>query len=202
MKKAVVFALVVMLGGTYATADVTQYATGASGQTYHYVGGGTVGMEFEMNEDLVLSKLGVWDNGNNGFANAHDVALFAMDGTVLASATIGAGKVNPLSGGYRWADASPVSLVSGAHYVLAAYYRDGRDYFRTNAAIDPAFTLVTDLYDDGASLAMPTDTYFGDGVRGWYGPNLQAVAVPVPGAVLLGALGLGTAGLRFRRRHV
>jgi len=188
-------AVVVMLLCTYASADI-QYATGTGGGIWYYPNSGTVGTEFEANRNLTLSMLGIWDENGDGLSDAHDVALFATDGTLLASVTIAAGTSNPLVNGYRWADAAPVALVQGTHYVLGAFYPDGDDRFKDRATIDPAFTLVKDLYRDGAPFDIPTTEYFYDG-RGWYGPNLQAV--PIPAAVLLGLLGLGAAGVKLRK---
>jgi hypothetical protein len=196
MKRVIFIAVMCAFVAAPTFADMIQYATGTSGGAWYYPGGGTVGTEFIVNQNLGLSKLGIYDYGQNGLGVAHDVALFAMDGTILASVNIGAGTTNPLENGYRWADASSVALVQGTHYVLGAYYSDGSDWFLDMAKIDPAFTLVRDLYRDDNSWAIPDTTYLGSG-KGWYGPNLQAV--PVPAAVLLGMLGLGAAGLKLRK---
>jgi hypothetical protein len=197
MKDFILVSVVVMSLCAYASADI-QYAGPPGGGTYNYPGGGNVGTEFIANENLTLTKLGIFDYGSNGLGNAHTVGLWTSGGALLTSLTIPAGTGTPLASGYRWADASPVTLVQGQSYIIGAFYSDGADWFVTNATIDPVFTLVTDLYRDGAPFAMPTTTYLGSG-QGWYGPNLQAVPVPVPAAVLLGLLGLGAAGLKLRK---
>ncbi len=194
----VMCAVIVVLLSAYANAAVTQYANSTSGGLWQFIPGGTVGTQFTANQNLTLTKLGVFDYGSDGLAESHQVALFDTAGNILSSVTIGAGTANPLEDGYRWADATTVSLVQGTDYILGAYYSDGSDWFMDTATIDPAFTFVADLYLD-AAWGMPTDTFFNDG-RGWYGPNLQAI--PAPGAILLGGIGAGLIGWLKRRRSL
>jgi len=192
IKRITFIAVVGMFLCTYASAELIQYASTPSGGWWYESPAGSIGSEFVVNQNLTLSKLGVWDDGYLDVA--HDVALFAMDGTVLASVTIGAGTSNPLEDGYRWADASPVALVQGTHYVVGAYYSTTNDWFRDYATIDPAFTVVAGLYHDSPSFLMPDVSWNASGL---YSANLQAV--PVPAAVLLGMLGLSVAGLKLRK---
>ncbi|HPC94544.1 MAG TPA: hypothetical protein PLU87_06360 [Sedimentisphaerales bacterium] len=82
--------------------------------------------------------------------------------------------------------------VSGAAPVLAD---DGQWHsysytFTATAGMNPVHLMFEDFYLQGYSLAnVAGDVYFDD-VR----------LVPVPGAVLLGMLGLGVAGARLRKR--
>jgi hypothetical protein len=194
IKRITCIAVVGMFLCTYASADLIQYASSPWGTTYYEDPAGSIGSEFVVNQNLTLSKLGIWDENNDGLAVAHNVALFAMDGTVLASVTIVAGTSPALEDEYRWADASPVALVQGTHYIVGAYYSTTDDRFRDYATIDPAFTLVAGLYHDSPSFLMPDVKW---NTSGLYSANLQAV--PVPAAVLLGMLGLSVAGLKLRK---
>lgn len=72
----------------------------------------------------------------------------------------------------------------------------------SQAIVDAATLMLTDILKDGASY---TGTYAGLSNPSETGPKLYnyqdfVVRVPVPGAVLLGMLGLGAAGLKLRRR--
>ena len=201
MKKLVLMcAVIAILLTTYSDAAVTQFATSTSGGewTWTIPFSGTVGTQFTANEGLTLTKLGIFDYGQDGLWDSHQVALFDTAGNILASVVIGAVTANPLEDGYRWADATPVALVQGTDYILGAYYGNGYDWFMDTATIDPAFTFVSDL-----SLpwvwGMPTESSFDDG-RGWYGPNLQAIPIPAPGAILLGGIGAGLVGWLRRRK--
>ena len=108
--------------------------------------------------------------------------------------------------------------MQGQNYVVAAGYYDdhGADYFGTTASINPAFTLVTDLYVDGGgpTIAFPNtpylDSYYGPGDYGWYGPNLQVgdavtlaavETVPEPASLVVWSLfGLSVGGATWWRR--
>jgi len=91
-------------------------------------------------------------------------------------------------------------------YGIAAVAPDVRRGPYAGAILDEA-GLFTSFFDNSGAGDYTFKFEFWDGYYGSYrNPDVyllvDAETVPVPGAVLLGVLGLGTAGMRLRRRQM
>ena len=169
-----------------------------------------VGWRFTTNTDITVTSLGLFDWGSDGFAGTYDLGLFASNGTTLATASIGPGTSASIVGGFQYADISPLSLMGGQTYAVA-FYSSASDApkclaptlseFEANSAINWIGTYVE--YSTG-SLQYPTRLFTDsdDVYPGTFGANfrfMEANVVPLPGAVFLGFLGLGAAGMKLRQ---
>src|SRR6476660_2949748 len=56
----------------------------------------TLGWEFDANAAVTIRALGVFDDNQDGLGQSHEVGLFNGTGTLLASATVASGTVDPL----------------------------------------------------------------------------------------------------------
>jgi hypothetical protein len=182
-----------------ANADI-MYETGPAGATYYENVDGVLGSEFTPTQNITIGKLGVFDYSSDGLVDSHQVGLWTLDGTLLASATVPAGTAATLINGYRWVDVSAVQLVQSVHYVVGAFFPAypngaGGDYFMNSATIDPAFTFVGDRLDEitPVTFRMPVPPSNGSGMNG---PN---VMTPEPATISF--LVFGGVGMLLRRRR-
>jgi hypothetical protein len=186
----------------------------------------TQGWEFVANRAITVTRLGLYDGPNSGalagdeFLVEHPIGLWRLaDGSLLTSGTIpsGTGADTELLDGFRYIDVDDdvdgdgVTLVAGDSYVVGFYtghYSDAASadgmlvwpqFFTWSA--DSAIQYVSARWGDfGPDLALPSHLL--DASYSRFGPNFQFIetVVPVPGAVLLGIIGLSCAGWRLRRR--
>ncbi len=80
----------------------------------------TLGSSFTVNTAMQLTALGFFDDGSNGLAESHQLGLWNSSGTLLATATVNAGVVDPLNGQFRYASIVPVTLLAGQSYTIGA----------------------------------------------------------------------------------
>jgi hypothetical protein len=161
------------------------------------------GWEFQVTNPLTLSALGVWDEGGQPLEISHEIGLWTVDQTLLATATVGNSgtPVASASGEGRWlfTPISPLLLQPG-DYVLGAVWGDpeiGADLFRYHAP--PVTSFGASFAGSRAAtllpapiLVFPNQGSLSDGI---FGPN-AAVDVPEPQSAFLLVCG-GTAGLLF-----
>ena len=110
-------------------------------------------------QSILVTQLGVFDEGGDGLVNSHQVGFWSFDGTLLASATVPAGTTAPLLDGYRYVPISPVLLPAGVDsaYLVAAQY-----------SVDDADDMLTPV---GSFLNLPITTPYAFGLYG-LGPDL------------------------------
>jgi hypothetical protein len=213
MKKLQLAILAVGLAGTMsASATIVELITNPTGQAgYNDTIPWSMGFEFSTPSVLntpTVTQLGFYDYGNNGLGAAHDVALFAADGTRLAHATVSAGGA-ATADSYQWVNITPVNLVANTTYYLAAYYSapgGGADpdwLYLGSATVAPGFSVLGSYYSvtsSGTDATWNNINYSGP-PNGFHGPDLRAVPEPttmIAGALLL--LPFGASTLRILRR--
>ena len=74
----------------------------------------TLGWTFTVDGTIVVSQLGLFDSRQNGLVEAHDIGIWDEVGTLVATATIGAGTSGDLIDNFRYVAIAPVTLEEGA----------------------------------------------------------------------------------------
>lgn len=197
--------LVAMHAGAQASPEI---ALDASGGTLYVRGSfANFGYSFTLTEARVLNSMGLWDRSGNGLADSHQVGLWASDGTLVAQATLDqtadAVASVGLDGVWRFADVADVLLPLGS-YTIGAYYPSTADAFR-GSAVGGLITAPWMTYGQGLVTVGAFGDQFGrpdtpTGAQfqpGFFGPNFQSSAVPLPGSLALVIAGLGL--IRWRR---
>jgi hypothetical protein len=163
--------------------------------------------------EFVLA-LGVWDapNGVNGsigdgLQSGIPVGLFDSGGNLLASMTIPSGTTATLLNGFRYVPITPVDLLAGNTYTLAAYYSssDADNLHDQGGAPSTSsdFTNYLGAFTGSntvGSLSFPTGHTNG---TAYVGPNFEYSSVPEPMTSLMMLSGLAVLAARTlgRRRR-
>jgi len=164
------------------------------------------GWQLDVSSPITISALGVWDEGGAPLNISHEVGLWTLSQTLLATAVVdNASTVVPsasLLGNWLFTDITPITLDPG-DYVLGAVWGDpiiGADPFRVNATVTTSFGTTCAGSSVATLLPGPILVFPGSGSLtgggGIFGPNL-AVAVPEPNAA--GLLLFGIVCLSLRR---
>lgn len=161
----------------------------------------TIGWVLHLNTEVTLTKLGVYDAGENGLSEAHQVGLWTTAGTLLADGTVSSGTGGALFGKYRYVDVPEVDLPIGDYVVGAQYISGTADLFEQQSTLT-THSFVEYIRRAGVSspvLVFPT-IIAGPGSGNFATSNFQ-FTVPEPSSMVLGLLaGVGLLVWRFWRR--
>src|SRR5438552_5018668 len=111
-------------------ADLAVSAPGAGGVQGNPGQTNTYGWIFSVGgNDLRVTGLGVWDEGQDGLNAAHQVGIWSSAGALMSSVVVPAGTAAPLNGEFRILTlANPFTLAAGSNYTIGALYQ-GDDNF-------------------------------------------------------------------------
>jgi hypothetical protein len=180
-------------------------------QPLRYGDGFSLGSRFTSNTDWSVIALGLYDTTGNGFLQTHDIGLWDVTaGNVeVAQATMPTGSGTTLIDGFRFVDlGTPVDLVIGHQYILAAYYPSGQvpgvnDQLRdhTGAGSNPTtssdFSSFSSAYTGSNTVGTLSEPNgFTSGTE-YAGPNLEYV--PEPRSLALFVTGIALVWLRRGR---
>ena len=182
-----------------------------------YGDGFSLGSKFTVGStNLEVTALGIYDVTGGGFFQSHEVGLWDVTAgnTQVADVTIPIGTSAVLLNGFRYIDvSSPVDLIAGDQYILAAFYPVGQVFGVNDQLLDccgagtnagtsagfgsfqAAFT-TSGLGTSAGHLTEPNGTTAG---TDYVGPNFVFVVVPEPSSSAV--LGLGLIVLALRRRR-
>lgn len=186
---------------TVARADTVAFTT--TGGLAGYVGNpSTVGYTFTLASASSVTKLGFYDNANDGLSAAVPVTIWDSAGGVRATATMPAGTNAGELSSYVYVTLATLVVLGAGTYTLGAYVTNNNDLIRFNVTtITTASGVTYGTPLASAGNARPTTNDFGN-PNSYFGPNFQFNAVPEPSAwamLSLGAVGAGIILLRRRR---
>jgi hypothetical protein len=180
-----------------ATTDSTQLSLGFTFITY---------------DDVLVTNLGYYDDGGDGFSTQHEVGIFGSTGALVADSLLSAGTIDPLTGHFRYVSITPVLLPAGQTFTIAATTHGGADPFIYGLGgssivglnVDPAISIPT----GGARFNYQADNTLRDpenasGYTLYGGPDFlfeSSVSTPEPQTLTLVLVGLGALFILTRRR--
>lgn len=163
----------------------------------------TVGFKFTANKNLTVNALGFYDDKQDGLSSSHDVGIYDLSGTLLASTSIASGTSAGLDGKFRYSSISSFNLSAGQSYIIAglATGDDGYTYGTVGTtiqglAIDPVIAIdpLASVFLYAPNLSFPTE-HFGYDLYPMVNFKYDAVSqVPLPAAFPLLGVGLALIG--------
>jgi hypothetical protein len=199
-----------LVGGAsaYASTPALQGFTGGfvatSGSDQLY------GWNFNVVSPINVLDLGVFDDGSDGLAIAHDVGIFRVSDTaLLGSATVPAGVAAGLDGGYRYTGTPAFVLAPGAYVIAMTMPQGNADLQYILADLGsvvtaPEIQYLTSAFDGSSTLAFPNPGFNGAYNEGMFGPNFrfESATVTPDASSTMGLLAAGVTALAaFRRRQ-
>jgi PEP-CTERM motif-containing protein len=196
----------------------------ASGQSTLLLSAGTGGIRtgdgFSLGTTFTVGStnefvldLGVWDGPNSmsgsvgdGLQSSIPVGLFDSSGTLLTSIAVPSGTSATLLNGFRYVPITPIDLIAGQTYTLAAYYSSSDLDILHDQGGSPSTSSDFNSYlgaftgsNTVGSLSFPTGHTNG---TAYVGPNFEyAATVPEPSTLLLMLSGLSVLAAKALRRR-
>lgn len=144
------------------------------------------GWVFRLDVPVRVTALGAFDAAGDGFAQAHDVGVFALaDGTLRASATLRRGMAGWLDGAWRYtALAAPVVLPAGDYVVVVTMPRASPDVgptFVSDVRFGSGIRYLGSAFEIQRArprLALPTVTYTDSTGTTFFHANFQYEPLP------------------------
>ena len=175
----------------------------------------TLGFWFKTNQSVMVTSLGYFDDGDDGFGVPHQVGMFDPQGTLLFSTTLSAGTIDPLNGHFRYHSITPIELLPDTWYLIAATTGGPTDEWGYGKVNDinginispfifvPSHAAVF-VYQSNNQLQFPTQQF---GYQFYSGPNmlLDSESVPEPCSLtlmLVVAMAFGLRGFRNIKKRL
>ena len=143
-------------------------------------GDGTVGWQFDVLSDLILTDLGVFDDHGDGLIEPHAVGLWDVDGTLVVQTTVPTGAEAILRDGFRYVPVEPTDLKAGQSYIVGAHYRQSTpDLFPTRTGTITTHDDITYVAErkDVGSQAFGFPEVLGASSGNFFGPNFLVQGV-------------------------
>jgi len=205
--KAVATALPFLLAASASGVGTSALDWPGDAEQTYMDGPFSLGYRFRVSGDANIRavSLGAYDMGRDGLSAPHEVGIWSvLGGPPLVSATVSAGAGSVLFGHLRYVPCTPITLVAGQEYVVAAAdYGVGFDPYSWDPptiSIDPRIEFLHNrsvLTRNNNGLHFPTEeTSFS--TYGWFGGSFQFEVVPSAPSIV--PIGLGGMLLARRRR--
>ncbi len=201
--------VILLLASGSVSADLVAMHT-ANATAGNQIWGG-VGWTFSVTApSITVTDLGIYDSGLDGITPGATLTtvLFNAQQTPIASMDFTFDDAGTLDAAYRFKSLEDPLNLSAGQYTIVGYGWDAanQEHNSNVGGPGPMFNgggvvqYVQSLYGSVGDLpfTFPVNPWGSDVFDG---PNMRfdVAAVPLPGAVLLGALGLSVAGWRLRR---
>lgn len=172
----------------------------------------SIGWRFQVNTNIAITSLGVYDENSDGLNSSHPVGLYNDAGILLASVTVPSGTAGTLVNNFRYANlGSTLYLTSGQIYRVAALHliAGGDNYSGCFSpcgdSYPPEISYLGNRFTGSPVLVFPTGNQ-ANIVAGIHGGNFLFSLTVVPtlgqwGLIILGLLIISISSIFFVQRR-